>query len=69
MTLAVVASEYADEQTILAVLALCIIAGALIGRWWSLLLPIALIAAVYGAAQFEWYYEPTRGARKCVTPS
>ncbi len=33
----------------LATLALCALASALVGRWWTLLLPVALIVGVFGA--------------------
>jgi hypothetical protein len=41
----------------LATLAGCVVIAALIGRWWALLLPVALIAAVLIAALSNWYYE------------
>ena len=51
------ASEYAHGPTILATLALCVLFAALIGRWWTLILPVALIVAVLSAAFSSWYYE------------
>jgi hypothetical protein len=52
-----VASEYAHRPTILAALAACVLVPALIGRSWTLLLPVALIVGVVGAGLSRWYHE------------
>jgi hypothetical protein len=54
---ALVASEYAHGPTILVTLGLCVLIAALVGRWWALLVPVGLIAAVLGFGFIDWYYE------------
>jgi hypothetical protein len=54
---ALVASEYAHAPTILAVMCLCAFFSALVGRWWTLALPVVLAAAVFATMPMESYYE------------
>ena len=54
---ALVASEYAHTPTILTVACLCALFSALVGRWWTLALPVVLASAVLGLTRIEAYYE------------
>jgi hypothetical protein len=56
VALALVASETANGSLILATLALCVVVAALVGRWWTLLLPVALIAGVFIAGLSDAFY-------------
>lgn len=47
MSRALIASEYAHGPTILLVLAGCVVVSVLVGRWWTLGLPVSLAAAVF----------------------
>jgi hypothetical protein len=44
---ALIASEYAHGPTILLVLAGCVLLSALVGRWWTLAVPVVVAAAVF----------------------
>jgi hypothetical protein len=54
---ALVASEYAHTPTILTVVCLCVLFSALVGRWWTLALPVVLAGAVLLLTQVEALYE------------
>lgn len=54
-----VASEYAHSPTILAVICLCVLFSALVGRWWTLALPVVLAGAVLALMPIKSYYERT----------
>jgi hypothetical protein len=57
MVVALLASEYAHTPTILATFATCAIIPAVVGRMWTLLLPVALIVGVFAAGLSSWFYE------------
>ncbi|HEX2460038.1 MAG TPA: hypothetical protein VHJ58_07795 [Vicinamibacterales bacterium] len=57
MVVALVASEYAHSPTILVTFAACAAIPALVGRLWTLLLPVALIVGVFAAGLSSWFYE------------
>ena len=57
MVYALVASEYAHTPTILTVACLCVLFSALVGRWWTLALPVVLAGAVLSLTQVEAFYE------------
>jgi hypothetical protein len=54
---ALVASEYAHTPTILTVACLCVLFSVLVGRWWTLALPVVLAGAVLSLTQVEALYE------------
>ena len=54
-----VASEFAHGPTILLILALCVLFSALVGRWWALVLPVAVAAVALALTPIDWYYEHT----------
>jgi hypothetical protein len=54
---ALVASESAHTPTILTVACLCVLFSALVGRWWTLALPLVLAGAVFALTSSEGYYE------------
>lgn len=56
---ALVASEYAHAPTILTVMCVCVLFSALVGRWWTLALPVVLAGAVFALMPIEAYYERT----------
>jgi hypothetical protein len=57
MVVALLASEYAHSPTILATFAACAVIPAVVGRPWTLLLPVALIVGVLAAGLSSWVYE------------
>jgi hypothetical protein len=57
MVVALLASEYAHSPTILATFAACAVIPAVVGRPWTLLLPVALIVSVLAAGLSSWVYE------------
>jgi hypothetical protein len=57
MVVALLASEYAHGPTILATFAACAVIPAVVGRPWTLLLPVALIVVVLAAGLSSWIYE------------
>ena len=57
MAVALLASEYAHSPTILATFAACAVIPAIVGRPWTLLLPVALIVGVVAAGLSSWVYE------------
>lgn len=59
MVYALVASEYAHAPTILAVICLCVLFSAVVGRWWTLALPVGFACAVFALMPIEPYYERT----------
>jgi hypothetical protein len=59
MTWTVVASEYADTGVGLTVVCICVAFSAVVGRWWTLVLPVALGAAIFGLASIDAFYERT----------
>jgi hypothetical protein len=56
VALALVASETANGSLIVATLALYVVVAALVGRWWTLLVPVALIAGVLVAGLSDSFY-------------
>jgi predicted membrane protein len=56
---ALVASEYAHAPTILTVICLCVLFSAVVGRWWTLALPVVLAGAVFALMPIDSYYERT----------
>ena len=59
VTCALVASELAHAPTILTVMSLCALLSALVGRWWTLAVPVALAGVVLAVTPIDWYYERT----------
>jgi ABC-type glycerol-3-phosphate transport system permease component len=59
VTCMLVASELALAPTILAVMCLCALSSALVGRWWTLALPVVLVGAVFALAPLDSFYERT----------
>jgi len=59
VTWTVVTSELAHAPTILIVMSLCALFSALVGRWWTLALPVVLAGAVFAATPIGSYYERT----------
>ena len=53
------ASEYADTETALMVVFISVAFSAIIGRWWTLALPVILAAGVLGLASIDAFYERT----------
>jgi drug/metabolite transporter (DMT)-like permease len=54
-----VASEFADGPTILTIMSLCVLFAALVGRWWTLVLPVVFVGAALAVMPIDWYYERT----------
>jgi predicted PurR-regulated permease PerM len=54
-----VASEHTDGPTILVIIALCVLFSALVGRWWTLGLPLAVGVLAIALTPMDWYYERT----------
>ena len=52
-----IASEFAHSPTVAATAIASVAVAALVGRWWTLLLPAALIAAVLGAGFSDSFYK------------
>lgn len=59
MTWTVVASEYANAGMIFSIVCLCVAFSAIVGRWWTLVLPVALAAAVFALSLVDAFYERT----------
>jgi hypothetical protein len=59
VTCMLVASELAHAPTILAVMCLCALFSALVGRWGTLALPVVLVGAVFALAPLVSFYERT----------
>jgi hypothetical protein len=59
MTWTIVASEYADTGAFLAVVCVCVVFSAVVGRCWTLALPAAVAAAVFALASIDAFYERT----------
>jgi drug/metabolite transporter (DMT)-like permease len=56
---ALVASEFAHGPTILVILALCVLFSTVVGRWWTLGLPLAVAGVAIALTPIDWYYEHT----------
>ena len=67
MTYALVASELAHAPTIVTVMSLCALFSALVGRWWTLAVPLVLAGVVLAVTPIDWYYE--RSPRMCKQAS
>jgi hypothetical protein len=59
VTCMLVASELAHAPTILAVMCVCALFSALVGRWWTLALPVVLVGAVFALEPLDSFYERT----------
>jgi hypothetical protein len=59
VTSQLVASEFADGPTILLIIASCVAFSALVGRWWTLGLPLAVAGVAIVLTPMDWYYERT----------
>jgi hypothetical protein len=55
----VVASEFADAQAVLWVVCICVGFSVIVGRWWTLALPVVLAAAVFALMSIDAFYERT----------
>jgi hypothetical protein len=59
VTCAIVASELAHAPTIVAVIFVCVVFSAAVGRWWTLALPLVLACAVFALMPVDRFYERT----------
>jgi K+-sensing histidine kinase KdpD len=59
VTCAIVASELAHAPTIVAVIFVCVVFSAAVGRLWTLALPLVLACAVFALMPVDRFYERT----------
>jgi hypothetical protein len=53
---ALIASEYAHGRTIFLVLSVCVLFAAVVGRWWTLVLPFVLAGSVFALSLNDGLY-------------